>query len=693
MKKFKFILTTLLLLAFLGCEDDDRELQYLDAIEAPTEFELQFRTTQDNSGLITMTPSAIGASKFDIAFGDGSGDAVTLNPGETAERVYEEGNYTITAVATALNGLTTVIERSIDVVFISPQNLEVSIENDGVVSNTVRVTATAEFGIFYEVDFGEPGDDDIRTANMGDEIVYEYQAPGTYTITVSAFSAAIAPTVYVEDFEVTANVQPMASAPTPPTRAPEDVIGIYSEAYPFDPANDFFPFWGQNNPGYAANEFDLNGDLMLQYTNLSYQGIQLGSNIDVSEMEMLHLDVWTPDDIDAQVFLISPGPNETAYDMDLVEEQWTSFDIPLSFFTDQNPLVDLSNIFQFKFEGQPSGAGSVFIDNIYFYKAPAMGPTITGTWKLASEANSLGVGPSVGDTQWFSCDDACVATRACYFDDTYFFGFDGTFQNDLGADSWIEGWQGGGDACGAPVAPHDGSNPATYVYDAGAGTLTVNGVGSYIGLPKAVNAGELPNVAVPNSITYNVNLIDNFNMEVWIEAGSGVFWQYKLVKESEAPNPLAGTWQMANEGNSLGVGPSVGNTSWFSCDAACVSTRACYFDDSYVFGADGSFQNVLGADSWIEGWQGGGDSCGAPVAPHDGSNPATYSYDVDAGTITLNGEGAYIGLPKAVNAGELPNVAVPSSVTYNVTFIDDNTINVYIESGAGVFWQYKLIKL
>ncbi len=249
MKKIKFILTSFLLLAFIGCEEDDRDLQYLDGIEAPTEFEIQFRTTQDNSGLIKMTPTAIGATKFDITFGDGTEDAVTLEPGESVDRIYEEGNYTITGVATALNGLTTEIERSIDVVFISPQNLEVSIENDGAVSNTVRVNATAEFGIFYEVDFGEPGDDDIRTANMGEEIVYEYQAPGLYTITVNAFSAAIAPTVYVEEFEVTAIVQPLASAPTPPTRAEEDVIGIYSEAYAYDAGNDFFPYWGQTNPG------------------------------------------------------------------------------------------------------------------------------------------------------------------------------------------------------------------------------------------------------------------------------------------------------------------------------------------------------------------------------------------------------------------------------------------------------------
>ncbi|MGB6269367.1 MAG: hypothetical protein WBF67_10200, partial [Olleya sp.] len=147
------------------------------------------------------------------------------------------------------------------------------------------------------------------------------------------------------------------------------------------------------------------------------------------------------------------------------------------------------------------------------------------------------------------------------------------------------------------------------------------------------------------------------------------------------------------EAGALGVGPAVGDTSWWNCDAVCVTARACYYDDTYVFNADGTFNNVLGADSWIEGWQGGSDSCGTPVAPYDGSNAATYTFNQTAGTVTLNGTGAFLGLAKANNQGELPNVAVPSSITYNVTFIDANTINVTIEAGAGVFWQYKLIKL
>jgi len=353
-------------------------------------------------------------------------------------------------------------------------------------------------------------------------------------------------------------------------------------------------------------------------------------------------------------------------------------------------------------DGPGNTAGTFYMDDIT-QLAPTMGNAnarIAGNWIMANEAGSLGVGPAPGDISWFAIDAQGLMDRACYFDDVYTFNADGSFLNDLGSDTWLEGWQSGAaDACGTPVAPHDGSAAATYVFDDTAGTITINGAGAYIGLPKANNQGELPNVAVPASIVYNVTLSDNDNtMNIVIESGtgSGVYWQYKLVRDVPPAAPaIAGTWIMANEAGSLGVGPAPGDTSWFAIDAQGLIDRACYFDDTYEFGADGSFVNNLGSDTWLEGWQSGAaDACGSPVTPHNGA-AATYVFDDTAGTVTINGAGAYLGLPKANNQGELPNVAVPDNIVYNVTLSDNNTtMNVIIETGtgSGVYWQYKLVK-
>ncbi|GAA0743715.1 hypothetical protein [Gaetbulibacter jejuensis] len=702
MKILKYTLgLSLIVLTLFGCTSDDDNTDFVNQIEAPTNVSASVRVTQDNTGLVTITPLAEGVTTFNIGFGDNSEPSGVILPGGSVDHIYEEGTYEATITANGLNGLSTTITQQIVVSFQAPEILEVIIENDSALSKTVNVTVTADYAMFYEVDFGEDDSTEPSSANIGETISYTYQEAGIYTITIEAMGAAIETTTYSEDFEVTAILQPLASAPTPPSRAEEDVISIFSSVYNDVPDTNYFPDWGQGGQGSGWAMFDLGGDQMLQYVNLSYQGIALadGTSVDVSNMESLHLDVWTADAVtDIEVSLINNASGtvtEAPVTVALNANSWTSIEIPISDYIDQGLTV--TEIFQLKFVGEPWAAGTVFIDNIYFWKTPSATPTgVLGTWKLSTAPGSLGVGPAPGDTSWWNCDAACVTDRACYYDDEYIFNADGTFSNVLGTDTWVEGWQGGGDACGAPVAPHDGSNSATFVYNDIDGTITLNGVGAYIGVPKANNSGELSNPAdAPASITYNVEL-SNFDTEmtVSIEAGAGVFWQFHLVKESEPVSPLAGTWQVAQEAGALGVGPAPGDTSWWNCDAACVTDRACYYDDQYVFGADGSFSNVLGADTWVEGWQGGGDACGTPVAPHDGSNPATYTYDEGAGTVTLNGVGAFIGVPKANNSGELSNPAdAPSSITYSVTFIDSNTINVSIEAGAGVFWQYKLVKI
>ncbi|HEY9113360.1 MAG TPA: T9SS type A sorting domain-containing protein [Bacteroidales bacterium] len=163
---------------------------------------------------------------------------------------------------------------------------------------------------------------------------------------------------------------------------------------------------------------------------------------------------------------------------------------------------------------------------------------VAGTWKMSPQAAALAVGPAFGDYSWWSNSEADVATRACYFNDEYVFSEDGTFQNVQQEETWDEAWQGVPEGCGAPVAPHDGSNPATWVYDDVAGTITLNGIGSYLGLAKVVNNGELPNVDVPDAITYMVEFnATNDTMTINIEIQGGAYWRFILT--TNAGNPPA----------------------------------------------------------------------------------------------------------------------------------------------------------
>ena len=162
---------------------------------------------------------------------------------------------------------------------------------------------------------------------------------------------------------------------------------------------------------------------------------------------------------------------------------------------------------------------------------------------------------------------------------------------------------------------------------------------------------------------------------------------------------LVGTWRITSEAGSLAVGPTAGSAEWWSLDATGVADRACYLDDDYVFGSDGTFSISMGDQTWVEAWQEGvdGDGCGAPVAPHDGSG--SYTFSATASALTINGEGGFVGLAKVGNAGELAtdnvrnDVPIPSSITYNIASFADNTMTLQIEAGSGVWWQYQLTKV
>ena len=155
---------------------------------------------------------------------------------------------------------------------------------------------------------------------------------------------------------------------------------------------------------------------------------------------------------------------------------------------------------------------------------------------------------------------------------------------------------------------------------------------------------------------------------------------------------LVGTWKLKGEAGSLAVGPSLGNGSWFSIQAADIVTRSCLYDDSIRFELNGSMTHYMDGNTWLEIWQGvAQDGCGAPVSPHDGvtNAPYTYSYNSVTGELTTFGVGAHIGLPKVYNGGELTNPSnAPSSITYQITLSpDNNTLTADINFGPG-WWRF-----
>ncbi len=153
---------------------------------------------------------------------------------------------------------------------------------------------------------------------------------------------------------------------------------------------------------------------------------------------------------------------------------------------------------------------------------------------------------------------------------------------------------------------------------------------------------------------------------------------------------IEGNWKLAPQAGALGVGPTVGDISWWSNSTGDITTRACLFDDSVRFDPNGTFNNYMNGSTWLEGWQGvSPDGCGTPVAPHNGSNPATWNFDAATGTLNVVGLGAHIGLAKVINGAEITSPAnAASSIAYHVEFSNGgNTMTATINFGPG-YWQF-----
>jgi hypothetical protein len=154
---------------------------------------------------------------------------------------------------------------------------------------------------------------------------------------------------------------PGSPAPAPTVDA-ASVLSIFSDSYINRAGTNFYPNWGQTT---QKTDVVLEGNNMLKYSKMNYQGIQLVTEptpLNVSAMTHLHLDIWTPNCTSFKVFLINQAIIEQAVTITPTVSGWNRIDIPLS----QYNLVALNNIGQFKLEATPAGSSEIYLDNLYF---------------------------------------------------------------------------------------------------------------------------------------------------------------------------------------------------------------------------------------------------------------------------------------------------------------------------------------
>lgn len=378
MKKLKNIIApfALIILIILSCEDT-RDLGFLENLGVPTQIEATYNITQDNTGLVTITPSAKNAASFEVYLGDGTEQPASLMPGESVDHIYAEGTYDLTIVAYNINGESNEATQQLIVSFQAPVNLVAVIENDVAISRQVNVTLSADFATMYDFYTGDPATPDPISANIGESISYLYPAAGVYSIRLVAKGAAIEVTEYTEDFEVTEILAPLDSAPAPSGVAPIDAISLFSDEFTDVPVDTWNTGWSQA----TFEDVDVDGNPTKKYTGLNFNGIEtIGTPVDASAMEFLHLDIWTPNITTFRVKLVdflgdgfagANGDTEAELEFTPTQGEWVSLDIPLSDFTDAG-MTSLSDLSQYIISSAPGGSGIVFIDNVYFWRTPSV---------------------------------------------------------------------------------------------------------------------------------------------------------------------------------------------------------------------------------------------------------------------------------------------------------------------------------
>jgi len=190
----KYILTLSILLATLaGCQKEKFEdVSFAPNGKAPDSLSVLFEITQDNTGLVTITPNGVGAVSYDVYYGHGPATPTKVTAGKNTTHVYPEGAYNVKLVGYAVNGKMTEMTKQLTVAFRAPENLQVTATVDPANNYKVNVSASALYETNFKVYFGENPNETPVTFLEGQTVSYVYRATGTYNVRVVAQSGGAA---------------------------------------------------------------------------------------------------------------------------------------------------------------------------------------------------------------------------------------------------------------------------------------------------------------------------------------------------------------------------------------------------------------------------------------------------------------------------------------------------------------------
>ena len=200
MKPIKYLFSALLLgLVLTACTKKDfTDVSFVESASAPDKLSALFTITQDNSGLVTITPNGEGAVSYDVFFGDATTTATKVLAGKSTTHVYKEGVYNVKLVAYNIAGKSVEKTQQLTVTFKAPEKLEATVDIDASNNFKVNVGAKALYETFFQVYFGDVVGEIATNFNEGQTVSHVYTKTGTYTVKVVALSGGAAKTEFTK---------------------------------------------------------------------------------------------------------------------------------------------------------------------------------------------------------------------------------------------------------------------------------------------------------------------------------------------------------------------------------------------------------------------------------------------------------------------------------------------------------------
>jgi hypothetical protein len=186
-----------------GCQKDlFDDISFLDSVSSSAKLTALYDITQDNTGVVTITPNGEGVTYFEVYYGDNTATPVKVLPGKNTVHQYAEGVYKVKIVGYNSMGAKTEATQDLTVSFRAPEDLKVTLAQNGL---ALTVDATALYETYYKVFFGDSNNVKpipFKTFIEGQPITYTYAKAGTYDVKVVALSGGAASSEVIKTIKV-----------------------------------------------------------------------------------------------------------------------------------------------------------------------------------------------------------------------------------------------------------------------------------------------------------------------------------------------------------------------------------------------------------------------------------------------------------------------------------------------------------